>query len=101
MAEDGSGGTDMRVKMAHINIKQCSITRSNKCVALELQYRTKASMCNVISFQDWPQEISRMTQEKGKVSGEELNQKMRIFSSDFISKSAVGQVPIVSTAVGL
>ena len=48
-------GTDTRVQMAHINIEQCFMTRSDKLVALELQYRTKASMCNTISFQDLPQ----------------------------------------------
>ena len=65
------GGADTRVQMAHINIKQRFTTRSEKLVALELQYRTKASMCNTISFQDRPQERARTTKEKNKVSGEE------------------------------
>ena len=78
------------------------MTRSDKLVALELQYRTKASMCIAISFQDRTQEISQTTQEKGKVPGEEQNQnKSSVFYSVYISKPAGGQAPIVSTVVGL
>ena len=49
-------GTDTRVQMTHINTKQHFRLRSDKLVALELQYRIKASMCNAIPFQDRPQE---------------------------------------------
>ena len=62
---------DTRVQTAHTNTKQRLTTRSDKLVALELQYRTKASMCNAISFQDRPKELARTTREKGKISGEE------------------------------
>ena len=48
----GGEGADTRVQMVQINTKQYVMTCFNKFVALELQYRTKASMCNVISFQD-------------------------------------------------
>ena len=41
------------------------------------------------------------TQEKGKVPGEEQNQKMTVFCSVSISKPAGGQAPLASTAVGL
>ena len=34
------GGTDTRVQMAYITIKQHFTTRSDKLVALEFQYRT-------------------------------------------------------------
>ena len=56
--------------MVHTNIKQRFTTRSDNLVALELQYRTKASMCNVISSQDQPQELAVKTKEKGNVPGE-------------------------------
>ena len=71
--KDGSGGTDTRVQMTHINIKQCFTTRFNKLVALEFQYRTKASMCNAISFQDRPNTTYWTTQEKDKIPGQEQN----------------------------
>ena len=45
-------GTDTRAQMAHTNIKQPFTMCFDKLVALELQYRTKASMCITISFQD-------------------------------------------------
>ena len=57
--------------MAHTNIKQRFVTRSDKRVALELKYRTKAIMRNAISFQDQPHELAGTKQEKGKVPGEE------------------------------
>ena len=62
---------DTRVQTAHTNTKQRLTTRSDKLVALELQYRTKVSMCNAISFQDRPQELAGTTREKGKIPGEE------------------------------
>ena len=58
-------------------------------------------MCNAISVQDRPQDIPRTTQEKGKVPGEERNQKMIVFYSVSDSKLAEGQVPIVSVFIGL
>ena len=58
-------------------------------------------MYNTISFQDWPQEIPWTAQEKGKVQGEEQNQKMSVFYSVSISKTAEGQAPLISTIVGL
>ena len=90
------GGAINRVQMVHINSKQCFTTHSDKLVVLELQYRTKTSMCNAISFQDQPQEISWTAQEKGKASGEEHNQKMSAFCSLSISKPVRGHAPIVS-----
>ena len=43
-----------------------------------------------------------MTQEKGKVPGEEQNQnKSSVFYPVYISKPAGGQAPIVSKVVGL
>ena len=43
---------DIRVQTAHTNSKQMSTTRYDKLIVLELHYRTKASMCNALSFQD-------------------------------------------------
>ena len=46
--------------------------------------------------------ISHFTsQEKGKVLGEEQNQKMSVFCSVSISKPAGGQAPIFLTGFGL
>ena len=61
---------DIRVQMAQTNIKQYSTTSSDKLIALELQYKIKASMCNVMSFQDWPQELDVTIEEKGKILDE-------------------------------
>lgn len=43
---------DIRVQTAHTNSKQMSTTRYDKLIVLKLHYRTKASMCNALSFQD-------------------------------------------------
>ena len=72
--------------MTHTNIKQRFTTRSDKLIALELQYRTKESMCNTISFQDRSQEIAGTIQEKGKVPGEEQDQKSGLSSACFASE---------------
>ena len=77
------------------------MTHSDKLVALEFQYRTKASKRDAMSFQDQPKELAGTTQEKGKVPGKERDQNMRVFYSNYISKPAGRQAPIVSTVVRL
>ena len=58
-------------------------------------------MYNAISFKDQPHKISWTTHKKGKVPGEEQNQKMSVFYSVSSSKPAGEQAPIALKVVAI
>ena len=95
------------MRTAHTNTKQWFTTHSDKLVALELQYRIKASIGNALSCQDRPKQVAVTMQDKGKDPGEKRaysafkilqKEKSVILNTTFNNHAQLGECEIMFTS---